>query len=368
MRRSLDLTWSAYEGRECLCVRGWSAVEIRELRTLPVAELSRRFAVLPSKVAEASRNLRGLQPVAGRFEVTDDAVVFLPRFPFVDGTAYTLIVTLNEGDDGVWTIERPARVAEPATRVVAVYPSSDAVPVNLLKLYIHFSGPMSEGWALRAVLVRRADNAQPLEGVFLPMEPELWDRERRRLTLLLDPGRIKRGLAPHEEAGYPLTEGVPIVVSVDTAFRDAAGRPLLRGAEQCYQVGPPMRARVDPAVWRLHGAAAGTMDPLVVEFDRPLDHALLAHSLSVADAAGALVPGRGSSVSGEQCWRFEPYTAWESGRYRLVVEPSLEDLAGNSCLRVFDRDLLRAEDTPGRIGQITLEFTGAHPDRQPQAR
>ena len=52
-------------------------------------------------------------------------------------------------------------------------------------IYVHFSSPMSEGWAARAVRVLRADNDEPLEGVFLAMEPELGDRERRRLTLLL---------------------------------------------------------------------------------------------------------------------------------------------------------------------------------------
>ena len=68
---------------------------------------------------------------------------------------------------------------------------------------------MSEGFAARGVQVLRADSGQPLQGVFLTMDPELWDPERRRLTLLLDPGRIKRGLVPNLEAGYPLNEGNP---------------------------------------------------------------------------------------------------------------------------------------------------------------
>src|SRR5438093_7158021 len=102
------------------------------------------------------------------------------------------------------------------------------------------------------------------------MEPELWDRAHRRLTLLLDPGRIKRGLAPNAEAGYPLIEDVPIVVRVDAAFRDAAGRPLRAGAQRRYQVGRPLRARVDPTAWRLDCPTAGSTDPLTVAFDRPL--------------------------------------------------------------------------------------------------
>jgi hypothetical protein len=36
--------------------------------------------------------------------------------------------------------------------------------------------------------------------------------------------------------------------------------------------------------------------------------------------------------------------AWASGPHQLVVDPVLEDLAGNSVSRVFDRDLSRSED------------------------
>ena len=159
-----------------------------------------------------------MQPVAGSFECVDGAVWLAPRFPFVAGVSYTLLV-----DGERWTIARPDRVGTPSTTVVAIYPTAEEVPVNLLRIYVHFSDVMSEGWAARGVQVRRADTDEPLADVFVPMEPELWDGERRRLTMLLDPGRIKRGLVPNAEAGYPLVEGVPIVVAVDAAFHDARG-------------------------------------------------------------------------------------------------------------------------------------------------
>ena len=307
---------------------------------------------------------RALQPVAGRFEIDEDAVCFIPRFPFVDGGSYSLVLdTLPEAGGynfEVWTIQRPARAVEPIAEVVAIYPSTDELPVNLLRLYIHFSRPMSEGWAGRAVHVRRADTNAPLDGVFL-MEPELWDRERRRLTLLLDPGRIKRGLAPHEEAGYPLIEGVTVVVGIEAAFRDAVGRPLRTAAERRYEIGPPLRVRVDPKHWRYHSPTAWSTEPLIVEFDRPLDHGLLKHSLWVNDAAGMPVTGRDSIGPGERSWRFEPESSWEEGRYVVVVDHRLEDLAGNSLIRVFDRDLLRPEDAPAEARHFGIDFTCASP-------
>jgi hypothetical protein len=96
---------------------------------------------------------------------------------------------------------------------------------------------------------------------------------------------------------------------------------------------------------------------LTVTFDRPLDHALLSHSLQIRDAAGAPVAGNGWIGADEQSWRFEPLSPWEAGHYTVVIDPRLEDLAGNSLARVFDRDLLRAEDTPIETRQAAIGFT-----------
>ena len=360
--RRLELAWSEHQGRTCLGVRGWTEAEFHELRALAAPELGRRLAVLPSEVVEAGANLGGIQPTAGRFETAQDAVWFVPRFPFLDGTSYSLVVAWVPEEMGadsleVWTLHRPALDSTPTTDVVAVYPTVDELPVNQLKLYVHFSSPMSEGWALRSVHVSRADSDEPLEDVFLTMEPELWDRERRRLTLLLDPGRIKRGLVPNEEAGYPLIEGVPVIVTIKPEFRDATGQPLRAGAERRYQVGPPLRVRVNPSDWRLHCPSPGSTEPLTVEFDRPLDHALLGHSLWVTNAAGVSLAGQGSTGPRERSWHFELKSRWDEGRYLVKVDPQLEDLAGNSLIRVFDRDLTQAEDAPIVAGQFAIEFT-----------
>jgi hypothetical protein len=45
----------------------------------------------------------------------------------------------------------------------------------------------------------------------------------------------------------------------------------------------------------------------------------------------------------------------------VVVDPRLEDLAGNSLIRVFDRDLARAEDAPTDARQVAIDFTPALP-------
>ena len=357
----LDLVWADRAGWGCLRIEGWGAAGLRDLAALDSSEMGRRLRVLPSELVGSIGDLEALQPVAGCFEIDGDAVYFVPRFPFRDGTRYSLLVDPVNAQatgrpPGVWTIERPSAAGSPTTEVLAIYPSVEVLPANHLRLYVHFSAPMSEDWAARAVHLRRADNDEPLAGAFLE-GPELWDVERRRLTLLLDPGRIKRGLVPNQESGYPLIEGVPVVVRIDAAFRDAEGWPMNAIAEQRYEVGPAVRTRVDPARWRCEAPMAGSTDALRIQFERPLDHGLIERFLWVVDAGGKRLAGRTFVLPGEREWSFEPQAPWAPGRHAVIVDPRIEDLAGNSVARVFDRDLTRAQDAPGPRSGVSFNFT-----------
>ncbi len=73
-----------------------------------------------------------------------------------------------------------------------IYPTSSELPENLLKFYIHFSQPMSRGQAYRHIKLLKADG-KAVDGAYLEIGEELWDASSTRFTLLLEPGRIKRG-------------------------------------------------------------------------------------------------------------------------------------------------------------------------------
>jgi hypothetical protein len=289
--------------------------------------------------------------MAGRLAPDGAGACFVPRFGFVDGTAYA--VTVDGRPAGVLTRPRPGRV--PVARVLAIHPAAGEVPRNLLRCYVWFSAPMSEGQA--AAHVALADDAgTPLPGALLATEHELWDAGRRRLTVLLDPARIKRGLAGHRAAGYPLRPGQPVRIVAGAGFRDAAGSPLRAGAQQQYTVGADKRRRLEPGDWTLDVPAAGGTGPLTVAFDRPLDHGLLARCLHVTGPGGRPVPGRVLAGPQDRSWRLVPAAAWAAGTHRLHVDPALEDLAGNSVRRVFDRDLDRPDQDPRDPGSVTVSF------------
>jgi hypothetical protein len=293
----------------------------------------------------------GLPPTAGRLVRDGADLCFVPRFAFLDGTTYAVTV---EGTTAA-VLVRPRHSRPAVAEVTGIYPTAAEVPSNLLRLYVWFSAPMSEGYAAGQVRLAR-DGGGIISGALLPAEHELWDASRRRLTVLLDPARIKRGLAGHQDAGYPLRSGEPFRLVVGGGFRDAQGLPLRAAAQRRYEVGGEERRHVDPGSWVLTVPPAGTREPLHVTFSRPLDHGLLARCLHVSGPGSQPVDGTPQIGPGEQSWRLVPRRAWASGSHQLIVDPVLEDLAGNSVSRVFDRDLTRAEDQPRLARPVTVGF------------
>jgi hypothetical protein len=339
------LEWAEHRGELRLRITGLAA-ETRD----------RDLAVLPGEAASATHG--AMQPMAGGFVRSAEGVDFVPRFPFLEGRAYSLVIAPCTAFPAgcVLTLRREARAVAPSPAVAAVHPDVEVAPLNLLKLYVRFSEPMAEGAARRGVRVEDTRTGEPLDGVFLDMDPELWDPERRRLTLLLDPGRIKRGLVPHEEAGYPLSEGAVIRLTIGAPFRSASDAPLAAVFSRTYAVGAALRRPISTDDWRLDAPDEGSIAPLRLEFDRPLDHAMLEHAFQVLDAEGAAVAGVGATLPGEMGWAFHPAAAWRGGPHRLIVDARLEDLAGNSLRRVFDRDLACEGDLGVQTDEVTLSF------------
>lgn len=236
-----------------------------------------------------------------------------------------------------------------------MYPSGDLLPENLLRFYLHLSAPMRRGEAYDHVKLVGPDGKE-VEGAFLNIAQEFWDPSMKRLTLMLDPGRIKRGAAPNLEAGVPLQADETFRLVVDPAWRDAAGNPLAQPYEKRFRVGAADRESPDPRSWLIRPPAAGTTAPLVVDFPEPLDHALLGSLLGVRTSEGERVDGEVEVLAGETRWRFTPARVWASTSYVLVASPTLEDVAGNNLDIPFDLDLHRVPRSSPTHGVVFLPF------------
>ena len=289
-------------------------------------------------------------PLLGSYDVVGDTLRFRPRFRPADGVRYAarfdgeaLYGRVGRAPPsplkGLKTVSwrRTVPAGAASTVVREIYPTADILPMNLLRMYVEFSAPMSSGHSYDFVKLY-AEGDSLLEEPFFTAagSVELWDPQQTRLTILFDPGRIKRDLKPHEEMGLPLRAGKRYRLVIDSAWRDAAGRPLARSHVKEFRVGAQDRALIRTADWRMVIPRAGTNDSLVVTFPESLDRALLLRLLTVHDSTGRLIAGDVVVSDHETRWAFAPRALWTLLPHALHVDTELEDLAGNNLRKLFD--------------------------------
>ena len=242
------------------------------------------------------------------------------------------------------------------TVVTDVYPTGATLPENLLRVYIYFSAPMGRGDILPAIDLLDAQG-RAVEGVFLSNRYDLWSADRTRLTLLLDPGRVKTGLQANVAMGRVLVPGETYTLRISETAEDAQGCTLASHHAVTFTATEPDLSSPSPAEWQLIRPASGTREPLTVILDGPVDHLSLAYRLRVIGPDGAPVPGRIDLGAEETRWFFRPRQPWPVTPHRLAIDPMLEDLAGNRPGALFDHPV----GTPTRPWHRTLEFSPTPP-------
>ncbi len=290
----------------------------------------------------------GALVMLGAWKADASALRFTPQFPLTPGVTYRAVFDPSQlpgvaADARHVTSEFtvPVPPLAPGTVVTNIFPSAGEVPENLLKFYLHFSAPMSRGHIYEHIHLRD-EVGKDVELPFLEIDEELWDPEMKRLTLFIDPGRIKRGVRPLEEIGPALEQGRRFTLAIDAAWLDAAGQPLAHKHERIFRVGPPDRTPIAPGEWQLAAPAAGRSGALRVTFPEPMDHALALRLLRVTREDGTPVGGTATLADAERRWSFTPSRPWQAGPHRLVVPGTLEDLAGNNVGKAFEVELLES--------------------------
>jgi hypothetical protein len=273
--------------------------------------------------------------IMGDYNESGGVITFTPRFAPSPGVPLYASFRPANAAEIARTFGAETKATAATARVAHLYPSADAWPANTLKMYLEFSAPMSTSGAYSHIRVLD-DQSRPIEQPFVEIEPELWDPSGRRLTILFDPGRIKRGLVDNEASGPPLAPGRTITIEVDRALRDSNGAPLAEKFSRAIRVAEAVRQPVDVKTWRIDSPTSSSGD-LVLTFPRPLDHALALRAISIA-RGGSPIAGKAALENDETRFRFTPASPWSPGRHVVRVDGVIEDLAGNRLGKVFDVD------------------------------
>ena len=216
-----------------------------------------------------------LPPMAGRYTV-EASLRFWPAFPLDPGREYEVRfdpskvsrIGLSRVSAATATVSIPADTRTPSTVVDAIYPSGDVVPENQLRMYLHFSAPMGQQGGLDHITFVD-DGGREVPHVMVPLDTELWNAERTRYTVILDPGRVKREILPNRQLGRALHAGDGIAIVVKQDWPDAHGIRLATEFRHRYRVGPSDEKALSTAQWHVTAPAAGSRDPLTVIFPKP---------------------------------------------------------------------------------------------------
>lgn len=343
---------------------GPAAIEVVNLREADAARLS-ATELTREQWAEILRVSVGVgQPMMlGTHSVKGRTVRFAPMFPLDPGRQYTVVFTpaaipgaaAAAGLVVESIVQLPAVAVEPTTEVAHVFPSTELVPENQLRLYIHFSAPMGRKGGLDYVRLVD-DTGREVVDPFLPLDAESWNDDHTRYTVFFDPGRQKRGILPNLQMGRSLEPGRRYTLIVSREWRDANGLPLKTDFRREFGVRAADEEPIDPEDWNLAPPAADGRQPLVVAFPEALDHGLLLRALGVTGADGKFVAGDVKIEADETRWSFTPRDAWRAGEYRLVALAMLEDTAGNRIGRAFEVDRFDRTDPADDPDRTSIPF------------
>lgn len=225
-----------------------------------------------------------------------------------------------------------------AAKVIAIYPSTDEIPVNLLRFYIYFDQPMREGNFLDHIQLLD-ENGKDITGVFFDNQYELWNEDHTRLTVLVDPGRVKTGLAAYEELGRAFEVGKQYQLVIDKSWQAINGATLSESFTKEFVGVAAQTQGVDKANWDVIPPTSNTKKPLEIHFGPPFDHLAAQRFIVIVDDGNKRINGNLELVKNETVLLFYPAKKWQMAEYQIAINHRLEDVVGNNLNGAFDHKI-----------------------------
>ena len=189
---------------------------------------------------------------------------------------------------------------------------------------------------------------------FLELDQELWDRDKRASRCSSIPAASSAGSLPLKEIGPAIEAGKSYTLVIDREWPDGRGAPLAEAVSQDSSAsGPPDRTPHRSGEVAHHGAARRRRaDAAGDRFPKPLDYALLQHSHRSARRRRERSRWGATRRSGDS----RRSSRGSGASIEIVVQTTLEDLAGNHVGRAFDVDTFKAVTKEVARETLSLRF------------
>jgi hypothetical protein len=212
---------------------------------------------------------------------------------------------------------------------ITISPEAKVLPANTLRFYIHFSRP-GEAHFDREQLRLINEEGQVVPDPFLVLSQELWSHDGSRLTVLMEPGRIKRGMGedPSHEPAFVVGRTYSLVITA-----------LGQTARHTFRVSDPVLEAIEETGWRIVSPNVGSLDPAILHFDRVMDAALCEDEIGMMTTSGEVVQTHVSLSPDGTTMEFIPKRPWSAEEHSFVVSDRLEDVCGNRLGEALDHDI-----------------------------
>lgn len=311
----------------------FGSVSVEGVRPASENQLPSHFRLF---ITDESGELRTDQSaVIGTYSSQNNRITFIPTYALLKGKNY--LARYNNGKNAIEkTFNIPRNSGTSSSSVHQVYPSIEVLPLNVLKFYIQFSDSMARGFAYDNIHFINA-KGDTLKEVYLDLKEELWSPDMKRFTLLLDPGRIKRGLQSLEDLDYVFEQNGEYSLVINKNWHTADDQPMVTDFQKQFKT-TGFSEVYDSYLEITNTPVRDTQQTLKLSSKNPNDYALLQRVIEVTDASGQQVAGTVLLGKHELSWEFTPAQAWKSTSYQVRIESIIEDLAGNNMINPFDVD------------------------------
>ncbi len=219
-------------------------------------------------------------------------------------------------------------------KIEAVYPSGRWVPTNILKWYIKFSRPINETNLYDHIQFTRSPG-DTITKAILPLENALVNDHGTLLTLWIEPGRQKRDLIPNKQLGPVFENGKFYGLAILKDLKDNNGVPMQQDFTHIFQTVPPDRKKLDLNSWEVL-PPENDRDDLVILFHESMDYGSTMNGLTIINAEKKEITGDWQLIDNESISLFTPKNPWSKGNYKVLLDATIEDLAGNNLNKLFD--------------------------------
>jgi len=205
---------------------------------------------------------------------------------------------------------------------ISFEPEADIIPANTLRMYFTFDRA-ARGLIHQSEVKLVGPDGSEIKDAFMNFGQELWSPDGKRLTVLFDPGKVKRDVEAKGEAISPLEQGKSYQIRLNDYVHS-------------FRVSPPVREKLDPNQWKVIGPSEGSRE-LEIKFDRVMDAALLLDQIEVIEMKrGAPVSTTKKIQAGGTDLILFAESKWPAGQYAIVASPILEDVSGNRMAESLD--------------------------------